>query len=526
MKKGKKKKPGKRKKRAKHRYNRCIKRYSLRVNHDKWKLLLELVQAYNQQKDAFLVSFSGLKKISACKRFRQVRNNFVRDHYESPFGLQGRLWKLALKDGLEMLDRYWSAQRACWKEKVFKADISDKQKHYLFKSLKTYANLETAIFHQKGVSLGLELEKDERKKALKQLHKWINQTVKNKPRVKICRSFIAEPETYRIFEYKGRQYIAVTTSIPGKRVIIPLTGKSRIKGQIKVVFDFQRRRVEIHSFVQSRRGKSEGEKKGIDLGITEVFTDSDGDRWGTDFGSVLAKYSDRQKEKGKKRNKLYALRKKHIKNKRADKARKITKFNVGKSKQINHHRKQKTHLSEIVNKSINDFFNAKHPAKVIAENLSAMRGKTKSKRLSRLVSAWIRNIIKNRLDFKVSHRGSVIKLVNPAYSSQICFRCGWVHRGNRSGDRFKCLFCGYKALSDWMAALELLRRDGDLDIFLWTPKEQVKNILRERFRHRLDSWDFSFSPSQANWAGLRRVFKQEFIDGLVKKHLSGKGNFQ
>ena len=132
---------------------------------------------------------------------------------------------------------------------------------------------------------------------------------------------------------------------------------------------------------------------------------------------------------------------------------------------------------------------------VVCEDLSRMRGKAKSKKLSRLVTAWIRSILKNRLEFKVSQRCSLLKRVNPAYSSQGCPFCGWVHRSNRSGDNFECRFCRHGALSDWMAALVLLAREDDPEICLWTPKHRVKSILQQRFRRRLERWDFSFPPS-------------------------------
>jgi hypothetical protein len=41
--------------------------------------------------------------------------------------------------------------------------------------------------------------------------------------------------------------------------------------------------------------------------------------------------------------------------------------------------------------------------------------------------------------------------------------------------------CLYEGFADWVAALNLKARVTDPDITLWTPKEQVKLILLERF---------------------------------------------
>ena len=508
-------KKGKRKKKSSKKYRRTIKRYSLRINPGKWKVLVSLAKAYAGEKDIFLLMSSGLSRMEDCKQFREIRKGLVHNQYQSKFGLQARLWKLALKDALETLNRYWSALISDWRDRMYSVSITQEQRNYLYKAFNNYTNLLDVIFYR-DVSLGLKLKPLEIKTCRRHLQKWIAKTVKKNPRVKICRSFLGEPETYRIFMHNGRQYIAIMTFIPHQRLCIPLTGRGKIRGQVRIVLDFDKQRIEVHHSVLSKCKKSKGEKKGIDLGITEVFTDSDGDRWGTNFGEVLTQYSDKQKNKGKKRNKLYSLSKKHAKNLNHRKKRKINKHNLGHKKQKKKHHNQKLHLTEIVNYALNGFFKRKDPCKIIYENLSRMKGKSRGKRFSRLISFWIISIIKERLDFKVSQRCSLLKRVNPAYSSQICFHCGWVHSNNRHGDKFKCLFCGHGAESDWMAALEILRRENDPDIFLWTPKNQVKTLLMQRFRRRLERWEFSFSASQVNWKSVRQSFGDDFIDGILQ----------
>jgi hypothetical protein len=112
------------------------------------------------------------------------------------------------------------------------------------------------------------------------------------------RSFLAEPETYRIFENKGRQYIAITSKQTGKRVVIPLTGQGKIAGQVRVVLDFGKQRVEIHHLVESKiKPSTKCRKLGIDLGVSEVFVDSDRHVFGKKFGKTTAKYSEAVKDK-------------------------------------------------------------------------------------------------------------------------------------------------------------------------------------------------------------------------------------
>ncbi len=134
-----------------------------------------------------------------------------------------------------------------------------------------------------------------------------------------------------------------------------------------------------------------------------------------------------------------------------------------------------------------------------------MRGIKKAGRFNRLVSLWTIGLIADRVEFKASAGGSRRKQVSPSYTSQMCPGCGFVHRQNRNGDRFHCLFCGRAGHSDEFAALNLLYRADDPEILLWMPKERVKAILLSRFSRRLESWDFEFSPEVAKFTALSKV---------------------
>lgn len=48
-------------------------------------------------------------------------------------------------------------------------------------------------------------------------------------------------------------------------------------------------------------------RRGLDAGVSEVFTDERSQRYGEQFGQVLAEASDQLKDKGQKRNRLYQI---------------------------------------------------------------------------------------------------------------------------------------------------------------------------------------------------------------------------
>ncbi len=48
--------------------------------------------------------------------------------------------------------------------------------------------------------------------------------------------------------------------------------------------------------------------------------------------------------------------------------------------------------------------------------------------------------------------------VSPAYTSQTCSRCGFVHRENRRGEVYQCTSCGIVLDADFNASLNILHR--------------------------------------------------------------------
>ena len=524
---------GKSKRKKKIKYVHCRKRHSVMVNDEKWQELEEITQAFAKQKNFFLCQYNGRRNIQASYSFRELRSEWVARKYKSPFGLQNRGWKLALKDAVAILDRYWAAQRKQWKSTILQSKLSDEQKHYLCIVIFTNSNLYEYL--QRGVSFQtkVELEIQSRKKCQRFLQNLMKKTVKSLPRVKIARSFLAEPETYRVFTNNNTQYISLTSKHRGKRIAIPLIGNNKITGEIRIILDDEKQRIEVHQCEKTKKQiqPPQGESIGVDWGITEVATDNHGKSWGDTFGETVCRYSEELKDKGQKRNKLHQVAKKYLQNGLFKKAAKIIRHNLGYKKKHKLHKQRKAHLQQQIHHEIKNIFNEYNPKIFVCEDISHMRGKAKSRKLSRMVTSWLRSTLSESVESNVLRRGSLLKQVNCAYSSQICSCCGFVAKKNRKGDKFKCLFCGYTGMSDHTSAIEILRRESDCEITLMTRKAQVKKILDERFRRRLQRWDFSFLHSQVNWNAIYHDFS-DVVDDIrskldnenwnISSHVSGK----
>jgi IS605 OrfB family transposase len=123
----------------------------------------------------------------------------------------------------------------------------------------------------------------------------------------------------------------------------------------------------------------------------------------------------------------------------------------------------------------------------ITEDLSHTFVYDKSKKVNRKLSSWLRGKLQDRISFKALAEGFRHEQVNPAYGSQSCPSCEFVDYRNRTGDHFKCLYCGHEGRADRVAALNYARRYGDHEIGQYTPYRQVKTILLGRFHRRLEA---------------------------------------
>jgi putative transposase len=94
---------------------------------------------------------------------------------------------------------------------------------------------------------------------------------------------------------------------------------------------------------------------------------------------------------------------------------------------------------------------ARGTAEVPGKNVSAKSG------LNRRIldAAW--GMFKEQLQYKLAARGGELIKVNPAYTSQMCSSCKFVHKGNiPDQETFLCLACGHAENADLNAAKNIL----------------------------------------------------------------------
>jgi putative transposase len=492
---------------------RTIKRISYPLNQNKYAAIREIASAYAREKQEHLPDYQDDALFGRHRNERTLRDQLVRAGYRSPHGVSARMWKLAQKDAYETVKKQWAALAEKIRPLVTAhrsgsglGDVNwtDDQMRYAYWLLSDVRRLAQLVGGEAVIPKHFKIEAGQRKVVRNYLRRVVGRQRGEPPCVKLERALTLDANMYDIkVSTAGTQILAITSLIPRQRIRIPLTGQTVIRGNIQIVLDDDKQRVEVHYTAEIKPTKRQpaanshsilspleqpnGHKEettevvvAVDAGLSEVFTDEAGNRYGTGLGRLIYEESSRILVKNRRRNKLYQLAEKHSRAGRHQKARNIRRFNLGQKKQKSQRRRNQIELERQINTALNQLFRQRQPTILVTEKLD-LRGKAKSKKMSRQVSLWPRGILQERTDFKASATGCCREQVNPAYTSQMCPYCGFVNGKNRNGDRFKCLNCGHEQGADRVAAMNLKARRTDPDITLWTPKERVKIILLDRF---------------------------------------------
>lgn len=282
---------------------------------------------------------------------------------------------------------------------------------------------------------------------------------------------LVRSDSYTTFELNGIVYIKIPSLVPYKRICIPINTTFVPKGNLRIIL--KDNYLEIHYAVKEEPIVNHGYNiLGIDKGYTEVFTDSEGNKYGKDLGTTLSDKTEKDKKRYQARNKLGAIANSSNEKKKNN----ILKNNLG-NKKINKQKKiHKAIIKTIVNTSINELVDTAKT--IVVEDLSKqIKGKNYGNNQNNKLNKWVKGVIQEGLEEISKRRGSTLCLVNAAYTSQVDHKTGTF--GKRVGDLFYCE-SGEVYDADHNAALNVLSRMYDKEIKLYMPYLEVKAILTKR----------------------------------------------
>jgi putative transposase len=180
---------------------------------------------------------------------------------------------------------------------------------------------------------------------------------------------------------------------------------------------------------------------GVDLGIVNVATTSDGDRH-------AGKHLNRVRHRNQRlRAKLQKNGTKSAKWLLRRRGRKEARF----AADTNH----------VISKRI--VAEAERTGRGIAlEDLRGIRGRVRLRQPQRAtLHSWAFRQLSSFIGYKARRAGVVVVWVDPAYTSQACSACGHVDRANRPDQAtFCCRSCGFAGHADWNAARNIAERGG------------------------------------------------------------------
>ncbi len=206
---------------------------------------------------------------------------------------------------------------------------------------------------------------------------------------------------------------------------------------------------------------------GIDVGIANFVTTSDGKHYGT-FHGKLRERQKRDREKRRRKAKLRkCLEKKGV--------QKLPSTSNKSGKRLIRHVRQE------INRAVNQCFKEHQGCQFAYEHLSVATMKHKARAMNAYMRAANLAHLPEQIAWNAAKRGVQATRVKSAYSSQECSMCHYVDRANRPNQQtFCCRVCGYRAHADLNAAMNIQRRVGDLALQACKDRKAVKSLLMQR----------------------------------------------
>ncbi|MEK7441040.1 MAG: transposase [Chloroflexota bacterium] len=285
---------------------------------------------------------------------------------------------------------------------------------------------------------------------------------------------VLEPSETGTFDF----WLRISTLDAGHPVRVPLTLYRRAKQTIEKYpklctgVTLNKRDGEWRAtLVVERKGQKPKAKKkiiGVDIGMTHIAVTSDDKQYGA-ISDELARRVEKKAACIARKQKLNVCLKRKglpVVNLTDHKAEAFARNEIGRA----------------LNKLIENLPNG---SPVAIERLNVKDMRFKSRQMNRRLRASQLGYIQDKLKFKLDERGKRYRSVQPAYSSQQCHRCGFVHEDNRrSQSEFKCLNCDHTENADVNAARNIAKRFGD-DELNQLHFRDVKAVLQTRFARRL-----------------------------------------
>jgi hypothetical protein len=206
---------------------------------------------------------------------------------------------------------------------------------------------------------------------------------------------------------------------------------------------------------------------GIDVGVANFLTTSDGKHYGT-FNGKLREQQKRDREKRRRKAKLRkCLEKKGVK--------KLPSSSSRSGQRLIRHTRQE------INRAVNECFAEHEGCQFAYEQLSVATMKHKARAMNAYMHASNLAHIPGQIAWNAAKRGVQATKVRSAYSSQECSRCHYMDKKNRPDQQtFCCRVCGQRMHADLNASRNIAARLHDEELRICSSRAEVKALLMRR----------------------------------------------
>lgn len=285
----------------------------------------------------------------------------------------------------------------------------------------------------------------------------------------------------------NNKHLSFTGKKKNSRIEITLIGNvPNLKGTLELVKNQKDNQYYLHvpldRVIPKKNITEESETLGLDVGMTDLITLSNGSVYGANSSELFYTLSDNLVNKN--RSRLFSYKRKLEQRilTELDQSKKVIleqklknleDNNLGSKKRISKISKYKSRIVSHINCELNKMVKEEDIREIVREDLNwSSKKKNVSRKQRNRFSTWSKGTLLERLSVKLTEKGIKETVVNPAYTSQVCCKCN--HLGNRKGKEFKCSNCNLSIDADFNASINIKKRKFIEEINIYTPYKQVK----------------------------------------------------
>jgi hypothetical protein len=421
--------------------------FSRDLNAGKYGLLVEQVRRLGRVRSWVWDRYGSLTGVGWSDR--QIRDRWMADGTAASFGVLANAWKETVRDAVADICAHREAAKAKVRRRVGGRLVPEAERKRLY-TLLTRDRWAGDPWLRRG---------------MRQLWRRGHNHTRNQ--------IIIRSDNVRTFTLTdgGDVWLSVPGLTPRTSVAVPPATTVAPAGTLRVIL--RGGGVEVHYQIEDTAVRSAHRAcgtatVGVDKGYSEVLVDTDGEHHGPELGELLRRRCDTLKGRNARRAKLRSI---------ANQA--IRRTNLGTVTRQRQRRRWEQRVRTVTYRAVNAVVD--NARVVVAEDLSrTFTGRrNRGADTNRRWAAWTTGITAEALTNVSGRRGSAVRLVNAAYTSQVI--PGTSFLGKRVGDR---LYCPHPGRVVWhaedAAAISILDRAADASIGLYTPHRRVTQIIQDR----------------------------------------------